>query len=214
MASERRTDGIRSRASEVLAAESAAVSVLRDRLDWRAVERLVGLLIAPDGRVATMGCGTSAAAAKKMAHTLCCVGCAAWFVSPSDAPHGGMGGLRRGDIVILVSKGGNTGELVRLLPSLTAIGVTLVTITGVPDSILGRRADLTVRVDVDGEPDPFNMLATASTLAVIAMMDAVAICVMERNGFTREHFGVIHPGGAVGERLVAGATHDDQQQHQ
>ncbi|GAA2238497.1 SIS domain-containing protein [Herbiconiux moechotypicola] len=190
-------------ARAVLRVESAAIAALADRMDWSAVESLVDLLLEPGGRVFTSGCGTSGAAAKKIAHTLSCVGCSASFLNPSDAPHGALGAVRRGDVVILISKGGGTEELVRLLPALASLGVRIVAITGVPDSVIGRKAEITLRVEVDAEPDPFNMLATASTLAVTAVMDAVTICVMQRNGFDRRQFGVIHPGGAVGERLAA-----------
>lgn len=189
----------------VLAAEAAAIASVADTVDLQAVGRLVDLLVHATGRVATMGCGTSGVAAKKIAHTLSCVGCAASFVTPSDAPHGALGVLREGDIVVLVSKGGNTGELVGLLPNLRAIGVTIVAITAVADSRIGTEADILIEVAVDSEPDPLNMLATASTLAVMAVMDAVAICVMQRNGFSAARFGLIHPGGAVGERLTATA---------
>lgn len=205
MVSEIQERPVRDEVGHVLTQEGQAIVGLVETLDWDAVERLVELLVRPAGRVATMGCGTSGAAAKKIAHTLSCVGCAATFLTPSDAPHGALGSLRRGDIVILVSKGGNTAELVGVLPNLRSIGVTIVGITGVVDSAIGAEADVVIPITVSGEPDPLNMLATASTLAVMAVMDAVAICVMERNGFSTTQFGLIHPGGAVGTRLLSTA---------
>lgn len=203
MDSDFRPRQVRDEVRHVLEQEAAAIAALAVRLDWNSIEQLVDVLVGSKGRVATMGCGTSGAAAKKIAHTLSCVGCPSSFLTPSDAPHGALGVLREGDIVILVSKGGDTRELVGILPNLRTIGVTIVGITGVAESVIGSEADILIRIDVDGEPDPLNMLATASTLAVMAAMDAVSICVMQRNGFSTTQFGLIHPGGAVGERLLS-----------
>lgn len=94
-----------------------------------------------------------------------------------------------------------------MVPGLTQLGARIVCISGVAEPVIGLSAEIAVRVEVDSEPDPFNMLATSSTLGVIALMDAVAICVMQRNGFDRQRFGMIHPGGAVGERLIGRAPH-------
>src|SRR5690606_14830709 len=107
-----------------------------------------------------------------------------------------------GDIVILLSKGGATPEITNLVAPSKARGATTLAITETADSQLAKECDMLLQIAVAREPDAFNMLATASTLAVIAVMDAIAICVMERTGFTQEDFGVIHPGGAVGERLL------------
>ncbi|MGB4135867.1 MAG: SIS domain-containing protein [Microbacterium sp.] len=192
----------------VLRHEAAAISALADRLDWDSVDAVVDALVSTDGRVFAMGCGTSAMAAKKIVHTLNCVRCPASFLSPSDAPHGGLGVVRPGDIVFLVSKGGNTIELTRLLPALTELGATIVAVTGVAESEIATGADIRLLVAVDSEPDPLDMLATASTLSVMALMDAVAICLMQRNGFDSDWFGVVHPGGAVGARLLAGKTEE------
>lgn len=192
--------------SRVLRHEAAAIAALADRFDRDAVGAVVDALVAADGRVFAMGCGTSAVAAKKIVHTFNCVRCSASFLSPSDAPHGALGAVRPGDVVFLVSKGGNTVELTRLLPALKQLGATIVAVTGVARSQIGDSADIHLQVAVDSEPDPFDMLATASTLSVMALMDAIAICLMQRNGFDPRWFGVVHPGGAVGARLRAGAT--------
>jgi D-arabinose 5-phosphate isomerase GutQ len=189
----------------VLQEEATTLERLASTLDLDAIGRLVDLLVESPGRVRTMGCGTSGAAARKIAHTLTCVGCSASFLTPSDAPHGALGEIRPGDIVMLVSKGGDTRELAELVPNLRALGATIVGVTEAESSIIGAASDLLVRVRVDSEPDPTKMLATASTLAVMATMDAVAICVAQRNGFDRRRFGLIHPGGAVGGRLTSSA---------
>jgi D-arabinose 5-phosphate isomerase GutQ len=107
------------------------------------------------------------------------------------------------DVVIAISKGGNTREVVNLLQTIKAKRAFLIGVTEREESALERSSDLWLRVAVEREPDPFNMLATASTMAVVAVFDAVCIALMERTGYTREQFALIHPGGAVGDRLMA-----------
>lgn len=192
-------------ACQVWSGEATAVTALAATVDQAAFQRCVAILADCRGRILTAGCGTSAAAAKKIAHSLCCIERPAAFLSPSDAMHGGLGLVQPGDVVVAISKGGNTRELTALIPALHAKGATLVGVTERPDSALGRAADLLLRVAVAREPDEFNMLATASTLAVVAVFDAVCIALMRVTGYTREQFAVIHPGGAVGDRLLRGA---------
>lgn len=180
------------------------IAALKERIDRDQFAAVVELVTECGGKIITTGTGTSGAAAKKVAHTLSCVERPALFLSPADAVHGGLGVVQREDLVILFSKGGKTRELAALIPSLETKGCKTLAVTENEESLLARRATACLRVYVSGEPDPFNMLATSSTAAVIATFDALAIAVMERTGFTREQFGVIHPGGAVGERLLGG----------
>jgi KpsF/GutQ family protein len=189
-------------ARQVWAAEAGALAALERIVDPAAFRCCVELLAGCRGRILTAGCGTSAAAARKIAHSLCCIERPAAFLSPGDAVHGGLGLVQPGDVVIAISKGGGTREIVNLLAAIQTKRARLIGVTERPDSALGRAADLCLRVQVEREPDEFNMLATASTLAVIAVFDAVCIALMRVTGYTREQFAVIHPGGAVGERLV------------
>jgi KpsF/GutQ family protein len=154
------------------------------------------------GKVILSACGTSAMAAKKIAHSLNCIECPALFLTPSDAVHGGLGVVQPEDVVILISKGGNTEELVRLLPACKAKKAAVIVVSENPDSRLAANADIYLKIKVEREPCRFNMLATASTMAVIAVFDAVCIALMQMTEYTREQFAVIHPGGAVGERLL------------
>ena len=126
------------------------------------------------------------------------------FLSPSDAVHGALGSVRAGDVAILISKGGGTHEIVALLPALATKGVPVIAVTENADSTLGRAAEVVVPVRIEREADEFNMLATTSTMAVIAWFDAVCIALMRMTGYSREQFAVIHPGGAVGKRLLGG----------
>jgi KpsF/GutQ family protein len=182
--------------------ESQSVATLYAQLDMGAVGRIVDAIDACRGRVVVTGCGTSAAAAKKIAHSLCCIERPALFLSPSDAVHGGLGVVQPGDIVIAISKGGSTREIVNLLDAFTAKKVTLIGVTENPGSVLAQHSTILLKVKVAREPDEFNMLATASTLAVIAVFDAICVALMKQTNYTREQFAIIHPGGAVGERLL------------
>ena len=156
------------------------------------------------GKVILSGCGTSAMAAKKIAHSLNCIEIPALFLTPSDAVHGGLGVLQEEDVLILISKGGNTQELVNLIPACRTKHALLIGVSENPDSAIAREADIYLRVKVAREPCRFNMLATASTLAVISVFDSICIALMQMTGYTREQFAVIHPGGAVGDRLLHG----------
>jgi KpsF/GutQ family protein len=154
----------------------------------------------------TSGCGTSATAARKIAHSLSCIERPSFFLTPSDAVHGALGSVQSDDVAILISKGGGTHEIVAMLPAFASKSVPVIAVTERPDSPLARAAELVVPVRIEREADEFNMLATTSTMAVIAWFDAVCIALMRETGYTRQQFAVIHPGGAVGERLTHGAV--------
>lgn len=192
-------------AESVWAAEAAAVHRLRDTIDPVKFGECVTAIAQCQGRVLTCGCGTSAAAARKIAHSLCCIERPAVFLAPGDALHGGLGLAQPSDLAVLISKGGNTREIVSLLTPLRSKRVRIIAVTEEPSSTLGQAADLLLRVKVDREPDDFNMLATASTMAVVAVFDAICVALMRITGYTQERFAIIHPAGAVGDRLLAKA---------
>ena len=200
------SDEIWTRARSVWATAAREISLLESSVERAALVRCVELLASCRGRIVTMGCGTSAAAARKVAHSLSCIERPAFFLSPSDAPHGALGVVQAGDVVILFSKGGATRELLDLTPSLKAKKAVLVTATEDERSLLALQSDLVMKVRVEKEADSFNMLATTSTMAVVAVFDAVCIALMEYTGYTREKFAVIHPHGAVGDRLTGGKS--------
>lgn len=182
--------------------EAASIENLLSSLDMEVMAAIVERIAGCSGRIILSGCGTSAMAAKKISHSLNCIECPSLFMTPSDAVHGGLGMLQPGDILILISKGGSTEELVNLIPACRVKGAYLIGITENPDSKIGKLADLCLKIKVTQEPCRFNMLATASTLAVVSAFDAICIALMQYTGYTRGQFAVIHPGGAVGERLT------------
>lgn len=193
---------IKAEVQRSLAIESESIKNLMNNLDEGAVVKVTQAIGDCKGRIIVSGCGTSAAAAKKIAHSLCCIERPAIFLSPADAVHGALGVLQPGDVFILISKGGNTSELVKMIPACKTKKATLIGVSENPDSVIAREADIYLKVKVEKEPCHFNMLATASTLAVISTFDAICIALMQYTGYTREQFAVIHPSGAVGDRLI------------
>ena len=193
---------ILSEINRCLTMEAESIAALRQTLDQEAVLAAAKALMNCKGKVILSGCGTSAMAARKVAHSLSCIEIPALFLSPADAVHGALGVLQREDVLILISKGGNTQELVNLIPACKTKGALLIGVSENPESVIAGQADIYLKVKVEQEPCRFNMLATASTLAVIATFDAICIALMQMTGYTREQFAVIHPGGAVGERLL------------
>ena len=190
--------------TNTLAIESNSISSLIETVSPEAVTEVIKMIGDCKGKVIVAGCGTSAAAARKIAHSLCCIERPATNLIPSDAVHGALGLLQKEDIFILISKGGNTREILSMIPACKTKGARIIGVTENLDSVLAREADIFLKIKVEKEPCPFNMLATASTLAVIAVFDAICIALMKYTNYTREQFAVIHPGGAVGDRLLSG----------
>ena len=197
-------DEIWQKALHVWSVGAREIERLGQTVDKAALARCVEAIASCRGRIVTTGAGTSAAAARKIAHSLSCIERPAFFLEPADAVHGALGSVQTGDVAILISKGGGTGEILRLLPALKTKKVFVIGVTENPASELARESDLVLRVRVEAEADEFNMLATTSTMAVVAVFDAICIALMAWTGYTREQFAVIHPGGAVGERLLRG----------
>lgn len=187
-----------------LTAEAQAIKDLTVKLDYLVMDRIVDLLLTvkhDKKRVVTIGCGTSGTAARRIAHTLSCIEIPAAFLSPSEALHGGLGFVQKDDLAILIAKGGNTSEVAACLPCLKSKGAVIIGVTHNASSILAREADITLLMDTGVEPCPFQMMPCSSTLGVIAAWDAMILSAMRLNGFTKEAFLAIHPGGATGEVL-------------
>jgi len=146
-------------------------------------------------------CGSSGFAAKKFAHSLCCVECPAKFVPPSEAVHGGMGALKKGNLLMLVSKGGKTDELIPLVSIAKAKGAHIVLITANKDSELARDADAVLLLPNVPESDRYGVMSTSSFAATTAIFDALMVGIMEEKDYALSDFALIHPGGAVGKRI-------------
>lgn len=199
-------DGIWKSLNSVWTLESQVINDLKTDVNRDLITKIVHDIAARKGRLFTTGAGTSAAAAKKIAHTFCCIGVPCGFLVPSDAVHGGLGILQENDLVIAISKGGNTKEITQLIPGIKRKNGKIIAVTEDENSTLGQAGDYTLKIKVSREACPFNMLATSSTLAVIAIFDAIASTLITYTNYTKEDFAVIHPSGAVGERLKSNLT--------
>lgn len=181
--------------------EGQEIQKLASSIDTVQVDALIRLIAEQRGNIFLTGCGTSAMVAQKAVHTLGVVNIPAFFLNPSDAVHGALGAVTSSDMVIFISKGGNTKELISFLPNLREKQVEIISVTEDQRSTLGQDADLVVSIKVSRELDEFDMLATISSMAVIALFDVVAVELMQEEHFTEKQFLVNHPSGAVGEKL-------------
>ncbi len=169
-------------------------------MDWDAFSRAVGVLRdAP--RIGASGCGHTGIAMRHFAHLMCCVERPARFISPAEAVHGATGFLQRGDAVMLASRGGKTAELMPILDICKGKGVTVIALTENPESCLAQKAEIVLPVAVTRETDKYDSQGTSSFAAMNAVCDALQAALVEETGFEIGRFAVIHPGGAVGERL-------------
>jgi arabinose-5-phosphate isomerase len=149
-----------------------------------------------------MGMDKSGHVGRKIAATLASTGTPAFFVHPAEASHGDLGMVQAGDVVLAISNSGESDELAAILPALRRLGTTLVAMTGKPESMLARHADLVISCAVDQEACPLNLAPTASTTAQMALGDALAVALLDARGFKEEDFARSHPGGALGRRLL------------
>ncbi|MGC9457450.1 MAG: KpsF/GutQ family sugar-phosphate isomerase [Halothiobacillaceae bacterium] len=185
----------------VLNAESDAIRALADRIDQQFVDAC-NLLFGCRGRVVVTGMGKSGHVGGKIAATLASTGTPAFFVHPGEASHGDLGMVTAQDVLLVLSNSGETSELLALLPGIKRLGLSMVALTGRPDSTLARAATVHLDVGVDREACPLNLAPTTSTTAALAMGDALAVALLDARGFTPEDFARAHPGGALGRRLL------------
>lgn len=181
--------------------EAAAVAALEERIDTD-FERALDIIFNSKGRVIVSGMGKSGIIAKKIAATLSSTGTPAIFLHPVEGVHGDLGVVQRVDVVIAISKSGNTDELYQLVPLFKRMGIPIITLTGNPKSPLAKRSDVVLDVSVKEEACPYDLIPTASTTATVAMGDALAIGLLHRRNFSPEDFALLHPGGALGRRLL------------
>ena len=168
--------------------------------DDQAFARAVELLSAAP-RIGAAGCGHSGIACQHFAHLMCCIERPARFISPAEAVHGATGFLQPGDVMVLASRGGKTRELLPILDICKQKGVSVITITENLTSPLAEGADVVLKQHVNRETDKYNAQGTTSTTALCVIFHALQAALIEETGYRNEQFAVIHPGGAVGERL-------------
>jgi arabinose-5-phosphate isomerase len=194
-------DQLLASARRALAIEARAIEALTPRLG-PPFAQACRICLGCHGRVVVTGMGKSGHVAGKIAATLASTGTPAFFLHPAEAGHGDLGMITRSDVVLALSNSGETPELVLLLPHLKRLAVPLIVLSGKSTSTLARAASVTLDVAVPEEACPLNLAPTASTTAMLAMGDALAVAVLEARGFTRQDFARSHPGGTLGRRLL------------
>jgi arabinose-5-phosphate isomerase len=194
------TKNIKKTAQRVLINESDAVRKLVNFIDDD-FENCVKELLRSKGRVVITGVGKSAIIANKIVATLNSTGTPALFMHAADAIHGDLGMVQEADVVICISKSGNTPEVKVLVPLLKRRGAKLVALVSNTDSYLAKQADFVLNATIDAEACPNNLAPTTSTTAHLALGDALAVCLLEAREFSSEDFAKYHPGGALGKQL-------------
>ncbi len=188
------------RAVDSFKIESKSILDIIDYLDADAFCRAVEVL-SNCPKIITCASGSSGIAAKKFSHSLCCIERNAQFLSPCEAIHGGMGCMKKGDAVVIVSRGGKTAELLPIIEVCDEKEVILIGITENLDSPLANSAQIVIPMKIERESDPLNVMATSSFIVTVAIFDALLAAIMEETGYELDQFALIHPGGAVGQKL-------------
>lgn len=195
------TENILASAKKTVLAESEAISNLVNYLDDNFVKS-VETIFSSKGRLVVTGIGKSAIIAQKIVATLNSTGTPSLFLHASEAIHGNLGMVQPDDVVICISKSGNSPEIKVLVPLLKRFNNKLIAITGNITSFLGKEADYTLNTYVEKEACPNNLAPTNSTTAQLVIGDAIAVCLMEMRNFSAEDFAKYHPGGALGKKLL------------
>ncbi len=187
-------------AQKAFAIEAEEVLRAKEVMDWDAFEKAVEVMAKAE-RIGTAGCGHSGICCQHFAHLLCCIERPARFISPAEAVHGAMGFIQKGDVMVLASRGGKTAELIPIMNIARTKGAVIISVTEKMDSPLAQGADIVLPMRVDFETDKYNSQGTSSFVALSAVFDALQAALIEETGYENEQFALIHPAGAVGERL-------------
>jgi len=188
-------------AKETIDKEIAALCAVRDRIGPE-MEQAVELILGTGGIVITTGIGKSGYVAAKIAGTLSGTGSPATFLHPVDALHGECGIVRRDDVILALSKSGETSEVIELLTVLKAKGCKTIALVGNPNSNIAEMCDVVLDGSVEQEACPLNLAPTSSALVAMSLGDALAACLIVRIGFTAADFGRVHPSGSLGKKLL------------
>lgn len=180
--------------------EAACINEMKEYFDDEAFSAAVELLAGAE-RIGASGCGHSGIICQHFAHLMCCIERPARFISPAEAVHGATGFLQKGDVMVFASRGGKTKELLPIVDICKAKGVKIITVTENMESPLAAAADVVLKQHVNREADKWNAQGTTSTTALCMIFHALQAALIEVTGYQAEQFALIHPGGAVGERL-------------
>lgn len=188
-------------AKEVLDIEAKAILRLKESIG-EDFDKAIDILYNCKGRVIVTGMGKSGIIGKKIAATMSSTGTPAYFLHPAESTHGDSGVITRNDVILAISNSGETQELMNLLPLIKRFGCPMIGMTGNINSTLAKTSDVTLDISVEREADTLGKAPTSSTTATLAMGDALAVCLMEEKGFTKEDFLMYHPSGKLGKGLT------------
>ncbi len=186
---------------KVIRIQAKSVAALESRIDAN-FARATDLILACKGRVIVTGVGKSGIIARKIVATMNSTGTPAMFMHPSDAVHGDLGMVRKDDVVICISKSGNTSEISSLIPMFKRLGVPIVSLLGTMRSSLAQESTVVLDASVEEEACPHDLAPTSSTTVTLVLGDALAIALLSKRQFTKEDFALYHPGGMLGKRLL------------
>lgn len=189
------------KAKEVIRMEAEAVAALESKIN-ASFQQAVDIIYHCKGRVIVTGMGKSGIIARKIVATMNSTGTPAIFLHPSDAVHGDLGMVRNDDVVICISKSGDTQEIRQLIPMFKRIGVPIISMVGKLNSPIAQMSEVTLDISVKEEACPHNLAPTTSTTVTLAMGDALAVTLLEKKNFTADDFAMFHPGGNLGKRLL------------
>lgn len=187
-------------AENAFSIEAEALRATWESMDKEAFAKAVEVL-AKAPRIAASGCGHTGIACRHFAHLMCCIERPARFISPAEAVHGATGYIQQGDVVVLASRGGKTAELLPIMDICRKKGAVIISVTENLSSPMAEGSDIVLPMKINRETDKYNSQGTTSFIVTNAIFDALQAALIEETGYKNEQFAVIHPGGAVGERL-------------
>lgn len=188
-------------AKRVIRIEREALHDMEKRIGTN-FENAVKLILKSQGRVIITGMGKSGAIAKKMVSTFASTGTTSYFLHPAEGLHGDLGMIHKKDVVIAISKSGETEEVLSILPAINRLDVPIISMTGNPNSTLARNAEINLDISVKEEACPHDLAPTASTTVTLVMGDSLAVALLEARGFSADDFALLHPGGSLGKKLL------------
>ncbi|WP_295420193.1 SIS domain-containing protein [Sulfurovum sp.] len=187
-------------AQETFRIEAEALTKAAERLDQNFLDA-IELILHTKGKLIITGVGKSGLVGAKMAATFASTGTSSFFLHPTEALHGDLGMIGKGDTLLAISSSGESEELTKILPHIKRFNIPLIGLTGNKSSSLGRYADVFLDISVEKEACPLNTAPTTSTTLTMALGDALAVALMKKKGFKKEDFASFHPGGSLGKKL-------------
>ena len=192
---------IRTVVQKEMLSESEAIKKASSKID-NTIVKAVDFISECRGKLVTTGMGKSGLIARKISATFASTGTTSIYLHPAEGIHGDLGMLQKGDVVLALSHSGNTQELISIISFIKFNDIPLIAITGNPDSVLAKNADIVIDSSIDKDIEPFGLVPTASTAVQLSIGDALAVAVLNKKGFEVHDFAKIHPGGTIGKKLL------------